>query len=147
MKLEGNTHIKAPRAEVYNYFTDAHKVSQCAPGVDKLEVLEKDKKFKIVAGVGFGMIKASFDTVVEFVERRENEFARIKAAGKAPGSNANVTADLILTDAASGGTDVKWVADVVISGTIAAVATRLMGSVTQKLAGEFFNCAKGNIEK
>ena len=37
-------------------------------------------------------------------------------------------------------------ADVTISGSIASLATRLMGSVAQKLAGAFFECAKGKIE-
>jgi len=32
-------------------------------------------------------------------------------------------------------------------GTIAALANRMMGSVTKKLAGEFFNNVKKNIEK
>lgn len=140
------THVNAPRSKVYNFFTDAHLVSQCAPGVDKLEVIEPDKKFKIIAGVGFGMVKASFDTMVEFLDKKTNESARIKASGRAPGSQANVTADLLLSDSPKGGTDVKWTADIVISGTIASVATRLMGAVTQKLSGQFFECAKGKIE-
>ena len=33
MKLEGTQHINAPRIKVFEYFTDAHFVSQCAPGV------------------------------------------------------------------------------------------------------------------
>jgi carbon monoxide dehydrogenase subunit G len=41
----------------------------------------------------------------------------------------------------------NWFADVMISGAIASVAMRLLGSVTQKLSGQFFECAKQKIEK
>lgn len=146
MKLEGKTYINAPRAKAYDYFTDANFVSQCAPGVEKVEELEAGKKFRVVVSVGFGMVKATFNTDIEFVEKRLNEYAKIKAVGKAPGSGANVTAELYLSDAPQGGTDLKWVADVVITGTIAVVANRLMGSVTQMMSKQFFDCAKGKIE-
>ena len=146
MKLEGTQHIAASREKVYAYFTDANFVSQCAPGVEKLEELEPGKKFRIVVGVGFGAIKATFNTDVEFVEKRLNEYARIKAIGKAPGSGANVSADLTLSATSASTTDLHWVADVSINGAIALVANRLMGSVAQKLSGEFFACAQGKIE-
>ncbi len=147
MKLEGTTHINAPREKTYNYLTDATFVSECAPGVQSLEVIEPDKKFKVVAGVGFGMVKATFDTVVEFLDKKPNEYAKIKAAGKAPGSNVDATAELFMTDSADGGTDLKWVADVSIAGAIASVAMRLLGSVTQKLSAQFFEKAKTKIEE
>jgi uncharacterized protein len=145
MKLEGITHIKAPRETAYNYFTDATFVAECAPGVQSLEVIEPDKKFKVIAGVGFGMVKATFDTNVEFIEKQPHDYAKIKAAGKAPGSNVDATAELFLTDE-EGGTQLKWIADVNIAGAIASVAMRLLSSVTQKLSGQFFETAKAKIE-
>jgi uncharacterized protein len=147
MKLEGNTFINAPRAKVFDALTDAHFVAQCAPGVQKVEEIEAGRKFKVVAGIGFGAVKATFDTNVEFVDKVPHDSAKIKAQGKAPGSNADVTADLVLTDAEGGGTNLKWIADVSIAGAIASVAMRLLGSVTQKLSAQFFDCAKGKIEQ
>jgi carbon monoxide dehydrogenase subunit G len=40
----------------------------------------------------------------------------------------------------------KWTADIVILGQLASLAARMMGPVTQKLAGEFFNEVKKRIE-
>ncbi len=37
--------------------------------------------------------------------------------------------------------------DVTIYGTIANLATRMMGGLTKKLSGEFFNCVKAQIEQ
>jgi carbon monoxide dehydrogenase subunit G len=146
MKLEGTTHISVPRDKAFAYFTNATFVADCAPGVKGLEVVEPDKKFKVIAGVGFGAVKVSFDTFVEFLDKHPNDSAAIKANGKAPGSNVDVTAYLNFVDAPEGGTTLNWVADANISGAIASVAMRLLGSVTQKLSGQFFECAKGRIE-
>jgi carbon monoxide dehydrogenase subunit G len=39
-----------------------------------------------------------------------------------------------------------WEADVQISGTITSLASRLMGGVTKRLTGAFFDCVKSKIE-
>jgi carbon monoxide dehydrogenase subunit G len=52
-----------------------------------------------------------------------------------------------LADGANGSTDLAWSADVTISGTIASLAARLMGSVTQKLTASFFDSVRKDIEK
>jgi carbon monoxide dehydrogenase subunit G len=43
-------------------------------------------------------------------------------------------------------TDLEWSADVSIHGTLASLASRLMGSATQKLSGEFFECVRRHVE-
>ncbi len=146
MILKGTTHIHAPRDKAYRYFTDANFVAECAPGVKGLEVIEPDKTFKVIAGIGFGAVKVSFDTHIQFLDKHPIDSATIKANGKAPGSAADVTAELKFSDAPDGGTVLDWTADALISGAIASVAMRLLGSVTQKLSGQFFDCAKGRIE-
>ena len=40
MQLKGTVTIKAPRARVWEFLTDPHQVSQCAPGVESVEVTE-----------------------------------------------------------------------------------------------------------
>lgn len=146
MKLEGSTAINAPRSVAYSYLTDANFVGQCAPGVERVDELEPGKKFRVVVSVGFGIVKATFNTDVEFVEKRENEYARIKAVGKAPGSGANVVAELFFADGDGGSTELLWIADVLITGTIAIVANRLMASVTQFMSKQFFDLARSKIE-
>ena len=73
--------------------------------------------------------------------------AVVKGHGKAPGSAADVSAEMILSDTSDGGTEMKWSAEVNIMGSIASIASRMMGTVAQKLTGEFFNNVKQKIEK
>jgi uncharacterized protein len=146
MRLEGITNIKREREVVWEFLIDPDRVCECGPGVKSVEVIEPDKKFRAVAAVGFGSVKATFNTDVEFVEMDKPNRAKLKAHGKAPGSAVDAIAEMKLSDGADGTTDVAWTADVTVVGTIASLASRLMGSVTKKLTNEFFTCMKKNIE-
>ncbi|MBI4847493.1 MAG: carbon monoxide dehydrogenase subunit G [Nitrospirae bacterium] len=147
MHLQGSTLINAPRPTVWKFLTDVQAVAQCAPGVESVEVIEPNKKFRATASVGFGSIKVKFSGDGEWVEMDEPSRAVVKGHGKAPGSAADVTAEMILSEISDGGTEMKWTAEVNIMGSIASIASRMMGTVAQKLTGEFFNNVKQKIEK
>ncbi len=146
MHLEGNVSIGAPRQKVWESLTDPHFVSQCAPGLESMEIIEPNKRFQAVAGAGFGSIKVTFKTDVEWVELDAPTRAAMKVHGTAPGSAMDMTSAMILSDGADGSTDLNWSADVVVLGTIASVAARLMQPVTNLLVGALFKCIKGKIE-
>jgi hypothetical protein len=144
--FDGTVSINAPRQKVWEYLTDPNSVSECAPGLKSVEVIEPDKKFRAVAGVGFGSVKVTFEVDVEWVELDPPNHARMKAHGKAPGSGVDITSVMNLTNGSEGATELQWSADIVVVGTIASLASRLMNSMTRKLTGEFFSCVKGKIE-
>ena len=146
MNLEGNVTISAPRDKVWEFLTDVEVVSKCVPGLESVEVITPDEKFKVVATVGFGTVKVTFDTDIEWVDLAPPERAGAKVHGTAPGSAIDVAAEMALTDGADGATDLTWTADVMISGTIASLASRLMGSVTKKVTGAFFDCVRKQVE-
>lgn len=146
MRVEGDVSIAANRQKVWGFLTDPEAVAQCAPGVESMEVVEAGKKFKVIASIGLGNIKARFNADVEFVELDKPNKAVMKGHGTAPGSAADVQAEMLLSDNPDGGTNMHWIADINVMGTIASLAARMMGSVTQKLTAEFFECAKAKIE-
>jgi len=146
MRFEGSLTINAPRGVVWVFLTDPHQVAQCVPGVESVETLVPDQKFRATAAIGFGSVKVRFTGDVEFLELDVPNRAKLKGHGNAPGSAADVTSEMFLSDGFDGTTEMKWTADVVILGTLASLAARLMSSVTQKLTAEFFNCFKKKIE-
>jgi uncharacterized protein len=147
MFFEGTVSINAPQEKVYAFLTDPERVSQCAPGLESLKIIIPDKQFNVVASLGFGSVKATFNVDVEWEDLQPPSYARMKAHGKAPGSGADVTSDMRLSSNAENTvTDLKWTADVVIVGTIASMASRLLGGMTKKLSGAFFDCVKSKIE-
>jgi carbon monoxide dehydrogenase subunit G len=146
MQLNGVVNINAQRQKVWQFLVDPEAVARCAPGVESMEVIEPNKKFKVVASVGFGTVKVKFNTDVELAELEPPTRGKIKARGTGQGNTVNVVADITLADGANRTTDLNWAADVSIMGSIASVATRLMGSVTQNLSGKFFECMKSQVE-
>ncbi len=146
MRFAGTVTIEAPRAQVWKFLTDPHSVGLCAPGLESLEVIIPDKQFKAVAAVGFGSVSVKFNMNVEWLELDPPNRGKIKARGSAPGSAVEGSSEMILRDLPNGSTEMDWTADVVVFGTIASLASRLMGSLTRRLTGEFFNCVKAKIE-
>jgi carbon monoxide dehydrogenase subunit G len=146
MQVSGSTIIAAPQDKVFEFLTNPDFVAKCAPGLESMEVVEAGKKFKAIGSVGLGNLKVRFSGDIEFTEMQAPSLARMKAHGTAPGSAVDATATMQLSDAGDGSTKLDWTADINVLGTIAALASRMMGSVTQKLAGEFFACAKKQME-
>jgi carbon monoxide dehydrogenase subunit G len=147
VRFEGTVQIIAPLDKVWRFLTNADFVSQCAPGVKKMEVVIPNEKYIAVASIGFGSVVAVFKTDVEFQELVEPVFARVKAHGDASGSAVDVTSEMNLSNSGDGITDLKWSADVIVVGKIASIASRMMSSVTQKLTTRFFECVKNQIEE
>ncbi len=146
MRLSDTVTINAPIEKTWEFMTNADEVARCAPGVESVEEIEKDQKYKAIASVGFGGVKVKFTADIEFAELQEPNFGKIVAHGTAPGSAADVTVEMNFSEEDPNTTKFSWVADVAVMGTIAALANRMMGSVTKKLAGEFFNNVKNKIE-
>ncbi len=146
MRVTGSTEIKAPRQKVWDYLTDPNFVSKCAPGLETMEVVEENKKFKATGSVGLGNLKVHVTGDIEFVTMEAPTRAVMKGRGSAPGSAVEGTAEMKLRDGENGTTIMDWSADVNVLGTIASLASRMMGSMAQKLSGQFFDCVKSQIE-
>ena len=146
MHLEGKVTINAPRERVYAFLTDPEQVTACAPGIEKVEQVDPGKSFRATASIGFGTVKARFSGDVEWLELEAPNRAKMKAHGKASGSAADVVSEMKLSDADGGGTELHWTADVNVVGQLASLAARLMGTVSQKLTGVFFDCVRKKIE-
>lgn len=147
MQLTGTTTIKAPREKVWGYLTNPDFVAKCAPGLESMEVVEENKKFKATGSVGLGNLKVKFTGDIEFVTLEAPDRAVMKGRGSAPGSAVEGTAEMKLRDGENGATMMDWTADVNVLGTIASLASRMMSSVAQKMTGQFFDCVRSQIEE
>jgi carbon monoxide dehydrogenase subunit G len=144
--FEGEVLIKASRAEVWAFLMDPYKVGQCMPGVESVEVIDGERKFRAVAAIGFGSVKARFKGEAEFTAIEEPNWATLKAHGNAPGSAMDVVSLMVLSDGPDGTVEMQWSADITVLGTLASLAARLMGGITKKLSNQFFECFKTKIE-
>lgn len=146
MLIKGDVTIHAPRKKVWDFLTDPNQIGPCAPGVEKIETIEPDKKYRGVMSVGLGSVKARFNGDVEILELDEPNRAKLKAHGTATGSAADVISEMTLSNDSDDATLVHWTADVKVSGQLASLASRLMVPVSQKLAGVFYDEVRKRIE-
>ncbi|MEX1143485.1 MAG: carbon monoxide dehydrogenase subunit G [Anaerolineales bacterium] len=146
MQVSGSTTIKAPREKVWSHLTNPDFVAKCAPGLESMEVVEENKRYKATGSVGLGNLKVRATGDIEFVTMEPPNRAVVKGRGTAPGSVVEGTAEMKLRDGEDGTTIMDWTADVKVMGTIASLASRMMNSMTQKLSGQFFDCVKKQIE-
>jgi len=148
VNFKGTVKINAPREKVWAFLTDPQQIAKCAPGVESVEVIEPNQKFRAVASVGFGAVKATFVTDATWMAVDPPNHAKMKIHGKAPGSVVDGTSEMALRDGDSAGeTVLDWSSDVVVSGAIASLAARLMGPVTQKLTAAFFEEVRKRLEE
>ena len=147
MNFKGTVTINAPRDKVWRFLTDPQQLTECAPGLESLEIIVPNERFKAVASVGFGAVKATFVTDAQWMDLDAPNHARMKVHGKAPGSVVDAMSEMHLSDGPNGATVLEWSSDVKIVGTIASLAARLMGVVTQKLTDAFFECVRKKIEQ
>ena len=146
MLIKGEVTIRAPRKKVWDFLTDPDQIGQCAPGVEKIEMIEPLKQYRGIVSVGLGAVKARFSGEVEVMELEEPNYAKIKAHGSASGSVADAVSEMRLSDGPDGSTVLNWTADVTVSGQLASLASRLMVPVSQKLAQVFYEQVRKKIE-
>ena len=146
MHLEGTIRIAAPREKVWKFLTDPEAVAACAPGVESMETLSPNEKYRVVTAVGFGALKARFTTDVEWLGLEPPRRAQMKFHGTAPGSAVDGATTMTLSEPEAGTTEVAWAAEVGVAGTLASVASRLMGGVSKKLTAAFFAKVRKKIQ-
>jgi uncharacterized protein len=146
MRLEGKTAIAAPREKVWSFLTDPASVASCAPGLESLEVVVPGERFRVMAAVGFGSVKARFSTDVVWLDLEKPNRASMKAHGTAPVGAADATAEMTLEDGPDGSTELTWTAQVTVAGTIAGLASRLLGGISTRVTAAFFACVRERIE-
>jgi uncharacterized protein len=145
MDFSGEETIKAPRQDVWDFLIDPHKATQCAPGLQSIEVID-DSHFKCTVRAGVGMIRGNFNFDVKWGDLDEPTHAEMIANGSAAGSAVQMTSGLDLEDTDDGGTLMKWSANVRVSGKLAGVGGRLMSPVADRMTKDIFSCIRGKLE-
>ena len=145
MEFSGDVNIKASREQVWAFLTDPHQVTQCAPGLQSVEVVD-DKRFKCVVRAGVGMIKGNFTFDIEWLEMDAPSHAKMFANGRMPGSAVAMTSVMDLADDGDSGVAMHWSSDVRVSGTIAGVGARLMSGVADRMTKDIFACIRSKLE-
>lgn len=137
MEFSGEFTVDGSPEELWKYFTDPDILLDCAPGCNKM-VLESPSHIVAGLSVGVGSVKPSFDVEAIVTECDRPDRLEIQATGEASRNSFDVTAWQELHDNRDGTTTVSWQANAEVSGIIASMGERAIGSVADKLVNEFF---------
>ncbi|GAB2873986.1 hypothetical protein GCM10027093_06870 [Paraburkholderia jirisanensis] len=138
MEFTGSQTIAASREQVWNGLNDAAVLQACVPGCEAFTAESADE-FKAVVVASVGPVKARFKGTLLLSERNAPNGYKIEGQGEGGIAGfGKMTATVTLADAEEGGTVLNYVAEAQVGGKLAQIGSRLVSSVANKLATEFF---------
>lgn len=145
MELTNEFHVNVPVERAWAVLTDVELIAPCLPGA-ALEEVEGDE-YRGGVKIKVGPITAQYKGKATFLEKDEaNHKAVLRAEGrdtKGQGNaNATITATLV---SVGGGTDVKVVTDLTITGRVAQFGRGVLADVSAKLLNQFVDCLEHNV--
>jgi len=145
VRSEGTLDVAAPRERVFELFADPRRVSECAPDVQELTVLDP-QHFRMKVRAGVGAVKGVFGCEVRYTEVVPAERIVASVRGEGAGSRVDLVSTLELSSDGADRTTVRWVAEVTLSGLLAAVGSRFVNAAAERMTREVFDCVKARLE-
>ena len=144
MKVQGAYNFKAKGDRVWASLMSPDVLAQCIPGCQALAGVGGDK-YEIDLKVGLGAISGTYSGTVALADKEEHSSFKMLVYGKGGGTTIQGEGLIRLNDNGAG-TEVTVEGDAQITGVIARVGQRLLGSVAKTLIDQFFNCMKAKVE-
>jgi carbon monoxide dehydrogenase subunit G len=132
--------------ELWSYFTDPDVLEACAPGCESM-TLVSPSRIDATLAVGVGSVKPSFDVTATVTEYEKPRRLGLEATGEASRNSFAVTALLELAENGDGSTTASWTATANVSGLVASMGERALGSVSTKLVNDFFEDLEALVDE
>ena len=143
LKYSGTEEIDAGVDEVYAFITDPHKMGQCLPEVQSVDVHDATS-FDAVVKVAVGLVRGKFKYKVTLTPDATAKRVVVKTSGGGMGSAVDMTATARLTGDGSR-TTLAWDADAIARGPVAAVGGRVLDAQAHKLIAKTFTNIKDQV--
>ena len=139
MKIAGSNTIPFPVDQVWDALLDPAVLVRTLPGCERL-VATEEHSYAMTVTAGVAAIRGTYDGTCALSDLVEHESLtmRLRGAG-APGTVDATVA--VRFEHGGDATTVVWDADAVVGGMVGGVGQRMLGSVSTRMAGEFF----GNV--
>lgn len=146
MELQGSRTIAADRQTVWERLNDPETLKACVPGCEELAG-SPEEGFEAVVKQKVGPVKATFKGAVRIENANPPESYRLVGEGKGGVAGfAKGSAQVALSDAEGGGTNLHYDVDAKVGGKLAQLGSRLVDSFAQKMADQFFERFQARLE-
>jgi carbon monoxide dehydrogenase subunit G len=141
VKVEGTRSFAAPRQTVWDVLNSPEQMAKLMPGVESFDIHDPTHwRANGTIPLGLGGLRMSIDFTK--LEEREPEFATLAAKGNGVGAIMNMETAFTLSEE-SGGTHMKWEADVKIAGPVGSMGQRVL----QPIVNQQVNNVLGALDK
>ncbi|WP_169835531.1 CoxG family protein [Novibacillus thermophilus] len=133
------------REQVWDHLQNEDVLRKSLPGCRKFERVSEDT-YDAELGLNIGPVKGTFTGQVRLSDQTRPESYRLVLKGKGKPGELNADARITLEEN-SGETVVSCAADVQVTGVLASVGQRVMGSVAKLILGQFFKAVASQIRQ
>lgn len=143
--------MSASPSETWSFLLDPEDLGGAIPNCHDVTVVD-DRKYTATIGIEISYISATFDTDVEILEQREEEYVKVHINGSAEegDSRMEATGEMWLSPREDGGTDLEWKNTVDVTGRVMNMGSRVVKSVGKRQTNktvENIQNALGRIEE
>jgi uncharacterized protein len=145
MELTNEFVVPVAVDDAWKLLTDVERIAPCMPGAELQEI--EGEEYRGIVKVKVGPITAQYKGKATFIEKDDAAHkAVLRAEGRDTRGQGNANATITATlESDGGGTKVKVVTDLAITGRAAQFGRGVMVDVSTKLLGQFVDCLEKNV--
>jgi carbon monoxide dehydrogenase subunit G len=137
MELKGRHTVNATPATLWNMLMDTGTLSKIVPGISKLEKTG-DNTYKSILEIKIGPVGGSFTGNLQMENIEEQKGFTLKVQQNSSVGNATAAIKIELNPVNPNETEVAFDGDVKVTGLLASMGQRILGSVANVLTKQFF---------
>jgi carbon monoxide dehydrogenase subunit G len=147
LQTTGQVTVAADSATAFAFVSDPLRLAQCIPGCHDLRELSPGR-YSAVLSSKVSFITLSFKVVVEVVKIDPPHAIEAKITGESIGPAGRVTANagLEIADAGEGRSEIRYAADVGLTGKLGGLGEPIFRAKSAQIAQEFAANVKAAIE-
>ncbi len=140
MRISGHDVIPHPVDRVWDALLDPAVLVRTIPGCERLETTGENT-YAMTVTAGVAAIRGTYDGTCSLTDLKEHESLVMQLRGAGAPGTIDATVNVAFAAADDGATHISYDADAIVGGMVGGVGQRMLGSVSKRMAGEFF----GNV--
>ncbi|MES2186589.1 MAG: carbon monoxide dehydrogenase subunit G [Pseudomonadota bacterium] len=145
MEITGNQAIAAPRQAVWDALNDPAILKACLPGCESV-IRTSAEEFKVVMAASIGPLRARFNGVLRMTESLPPQSCTMVFEGQGGAVGFGKGSSSVTLGETATGTELAYTAQAQVGGKLAQVGSRLIDGVARKMADDFFNAFRRQLE-
>ena len=137
MQLSGRHTIKATSAKVWQVLMNTNTLARIIPGISKLEKTGENS-YKSLSEINLGPIHSSFSGNLQMENIDAEKGFTLKVQQNSKMGHANASIRIGLSNLIENAVEVNFDGEVKLSGLMATMGNRVVGSISNTLTKQFF---------